>query len=114
MSNNLVTVTAQWTDGTNPAEGNYAFVAQGSLMDSPAVAIVTPVALGQLDATGSLAVPLLASDNFTEGYLTWHVSVRVRGFTSIDVADIEINFANGASQGLFGILEASGWSPPSS
>ena len=109
MTFNSVTVSAQWTDGTTPGEGNYLFSAQGNFMDSSALAVVTPVRLGQLDSTGHLSVFLLASDNFQEGDLNWHILVRVKGAITIDVADVPVNFSLGATQSLFDILTAAGW-----
>lgn len=109
MANNLVHVTAQFTDGTHAGEGNYQFIATGSLAESDTVALVSPVIMGSLDSAGSLAVDLLASDDFFAGQLTWHVIVRVRGMPEIDVSDVVVNFVDGATQGLFGILEANGW-----
>lgn len=127
-NNNSVIITAQWTDGTAFAAGNFEIVASGVLMSSSGVAIVTPFIDGQLDSIGSLSVPagaagsvgtgapgsgvsLLASDNFAAGELTWNFNIKVQGITDILVSDVPVNFANGATQGLFGVLEAAGWSP---
>ncbi len=123
MTANYVTVTASWGTG---AEGNFQFVASGSLMDSAAVAIVTPVIYGQLDTTGAISlvgqatgsgVQLLASDNFGadaagDPELTWNVKIQVQGIPEIAATDIPVNYASGASQGLFSILEAAGWTAP--
>lgn len=125
---NIVVITAQWTDGTAFASGNFEIVASGVLMQSAGVAIVTPFIDGQLDSLGSLSVPaggagstgngaagtgisLLASDNFALGELTWNFKIVVQGITDIVVSDVPVNFVNGATQGLFGVLEAAGWSP---
>ncbi len=119
MTNNYVTVTAQWSDGTNYAQGNYLFIASGALMSSPAVAIVTPVKIGQLDTLGAFSesgaqpntgVRLLASDNFGAGELNWTFRAHIKGIPDIHVEDFAINYTTGATQGLFGILEAAGWS----
>jgi hypothetical protein len=126
--NNNVVVEAQWTDGTAFASGNFQMVASGVLMSSNFIAIVTPFIDGQLDSLGSLSVPagapgtvgngspgtgvaLLASDNFAAGELTWNFKIVVQGITDIVVSDVPVNFALGPTQGLFGILEAAGWSP---
>jgi hypothetical protein len=126
--NNIVVVQAQWTDGTAFASGNFQMVASGVLMSSNFVAIVTPFIDGQLDSAGSLSVPaggagtaggggpgtgvsLLASDNFGAGQLTWNFKIVVQGITDIVVADVPVNFALGATQGLFGLLTAAGWNP---
>jgi hypothetical protein len=130
MAENYVTVSAQWTDGTNFAEGAFQFIASGQLMESTSIAIVTPTIQGQLDEQGSLSVrhlssplnlmnsaaamnsgiPMLASDNFGSGELTWDFRLQVQGITSIFVTDVVLDYSLGASQGLFGILEAAGWS----
>jgi hypothetical protein len=123
---NYVTVTAQWGDGTtNIAEGNYEFVPSGSTMDSSSESIATATIQGTLDTTGSLwngvtpgsGVQLLASDNFgldpdSDPELTWNIKIIVQGVPEIVAADIPVNYANGATQGLFAILEAAGWVPP--
>jgi len=115
MPLNFVTVTATWSDqGAVPkyAEGNYMFIAAGTLMDSSAVAIVIPVIQGQLAAsTPSLSVSLLASDNFAAGQLTWDMHVAVKGIAAISVQNVVVNFSGGASQGLFTVLTAAGWTP---
>lgn len=118
MSFNLVTLHGQWTDGTNYAEGNFLFDADGDLVQDPSTAIVTPVVRGSLDSQGRLwdgktqgsGVSLLASDNFLDGQLTWHILLRIQGWGTADVADVPVNFTLGASQGIFGVLEAAGWS----
>lgn len=117
MTFNHVTVTGQWTDGVTFGEGNFLFDAEGDLMNSTTTAIVTPVIKGQLDTTGKLWTPptlgsgvsLLASDNFLTGQLNWHILLRVQGWPIVDVADVPVLFSNGASQTVFSILEAAGW-----
>lgn len=107
MTNN-VTVTASFGSS---AEGNYLFAATGTLMSDTNVAIVTPVVSGILDSTGNLSAVLLASDNFGAGELTWNCFIVVKGMSPINVQDFTVNFAQGASQNLFTVLEASGWTP---
>lgn len=109
MTNN-VTVTASFGSG---AEGHFLFAATGTLVSDSNVAIVTPVIDGQIDATGTLSVSLLASDNYGAGELTWNVFLSVRGMSDIFVQGFVVNFAQGANQNLFTILEASGWTPSS-
>lgn len=110
---NYVQVTASWTDGVNFAEGNYELIASGILMSSNAVAIVTPVLSGQLvAATPQMSVAVLASDNYGANELTWNFKIQLRGLSDIVVTDVPVLFSLGASQGLFGILEATGWLPP--
>lgn len=115
MPLNTVTVTATWSDHAavpKYAEGNYMFIAAGTLMDSSSVAIVIPIIQGTLvAATPSLSVVLLASDNFTAGQLTWDIHVTVKGIAAITAQQVPVNFSSGASQGLFSILTTSGWTP---
>jgi hypothetical protein len=107
---NSVTVTASFGSS---AEGNYLFAASGTLMSDTNVAIVTPVVEGVLDSSGNLSASLLASDNFGAGELTWNLFASVRGMSDISVQGFAVNFSLGASQNLFTILEASGWTPAS-
>lgn len=131
MPDTFVTVTSQWTSPTSATtnkygNGNFEFVAAGTLMDSAAIAIVYPFISGQLDSLGSLSVPagspgsagtggpgtgvsLLASDNFGAGELQYNIKVIVQGLPSVNAFGIPVNFSNGASQGLFTLLEAAGW-----
>lgn len=133
MADNFVTVQAQWaastpTGGNTFSNGNFEFVAAGLLMRSSAVAIVYPIVLGQLDSLGALSVPtgnpgsvgigapnsgvaLLASDNFAAGELAYDIVIRVQGVPDIHAQDVPVNFALGATQGLFTILQAAGWTP---
>lgn len=105
---NTVTVTASFGSG---AEGHFLFAATGTLMSDANVAIVTPVVEGNIDTSGNLTATLLASDNFGAGELKWNCFVNVRGMSDIVVRGFVVNFALGASQNLFTILEASGWAP---
>ncbi len=116
MPLNSVTVTASWlatgfATGQYP-EGNYQFTASGTLMDSSSIALVFPVFRGVL-INGAFSQALLASDNFTAGFLTWDVLIRVQGMEVIDFRNFAINYSAGASQGLFGILQTAGWVAPS-
>ncbi len=110
MTTNTVTVTANFGAG---AEGHWLFAATGTLMDDTNIAIVTPVITGSLapGGTGLLSSSLLASDNFGTGELLWNVFLDIRGVSSVDFQDFTVNFSLGASQNLFTILRASGWTP---
>lgn len=110
MSENYVTVTASWGDGTNVGQGNYLFHASGALMDGTATAIVTPV-LDDVLKNGALSVQLLASDNYGAGELSWDCTIRIKGFSEIKAQGLIVNHATGATQVLFDILEANGWAP---
>jgi len=110
MSSNFVTVTASLGSG---AEGNWLFAATGTLMDDTNVAIVTPVVKGALlpGGTGVLSAALLASDNFGSGELLWNCFIQIQGLAAIHVTDFAVLFSLGASQNLFTVLKASGWTP---
>lgn len=110
MTTNLVTVTANFGAG---ATGHWLFAASGTLIDDTNVAIVTPVIQGSLlpGGTGLLSAQLLASDNFGAGELLWNIFLSVKGISEIEFQGFTVNFASGASQNLFTILKASGWTP---
>ena len=110
MTTNTVTVTAAFGAG---AEGHWLFAASGTLMDDTNVAIVTPVVSGSLapGGTGLLSAVLLASDNFGAGELYWNIFMEIRGLSEVNFQDFTLNFALGASQNLFTVLRASGWTP---
>lgn len=105
---NLVTVTAAFGDTAN---GDWLFAASGTLMSDDHVAIVTPVVNDVLDASGTLTAALLASDNFGADELNWNCFIRVQGIPAIHVVGFQVNFTDGASQNLFTILTAAGWTP---
>lgn len=105
---NSVTVTESFG---STAQGYYLFAATGTLMDSTDIAIVTPVVQGTLDTSGNLSAVLLASDNFAPGALTWSCYVTVKGLSTIHVVDFTVAYGQGASQTLFAILSAAGWTP---
>jgi hypothetical protein len=110
VTTNLVTVTANFGAG---AEGHWLIAASGTLLDDSNLAIVQPVIVGAMapGGTGLLSASLLASDNFGAGELFWNIFLQVRGQTDVNWQDFAVNFALGASQNLFTILRASGWTP---
>jgi hypothetical protein len=109
MTTNTVTVTASF--GALTGMGDWLFAASGTLMSDANVAIVTPVVNGSLDATGSLSAVLLASDNFSEGELQWNAFIRIQGLPHIHAVGFDVKFSLGATQNLFTVLEAGGWTP---
>ena len=124
MTGNLVTVNATLqTSYGDPGQGHWLFAATGTLMSATYVAIVAPVIDGSLDSNGQLqytnpdtavvseGVPLLASDNFAAGDLLWNFFGSFSGMAAIHVTNMIVNFAGGASQNLFAILAANGWTP---
>lgn len=108
MSTNVVTLTEAYG---STGQGWYLFAATGTLMDDQNLAIVTPVIQGNLDSSGNLSVALLASDNFSAGELTWSCFIEVKGQTLVRVQDFPVYFALGASQRLYTVLAAAGWTP---
>jgi hypothetical protein len=112
MTANLVTVTENFGAGTG---ADWLFAAGGTLVDDAGTAIVTSLVRGSTmpGGTGLLSAPLLASDNFSTGQLLWTCFIRVQGLPEIEVHDFTVTFALGASQNLFTILRASGWTPES-
>lgn len=125
MSNNVVTVNASLMDSEGqPGQGHWLFAATGSLMTSSYVAIVAPVVDGTIDASGQMSwinelgqvvngPQLLASDDFQTGALYWNFFGSFRGMANIHITNMQINFSDGASQNLFTILAANGWTPQS-
>lgn len=108
MSSNLVTVEAAL--GLS-GQGHWLFAATGTLMSDSQIAIVLPVQDGTLDPSGNLSVQLLASDNYSAGELLWNCFAQFQGFAAIHVSGFEVNFALGATQNLWTILETAGWTP---
>ena len=116
MSFNMVTVAITTVDSpadTTTVEGHYCFVPSGvqwPSIDGDSV-IVPAVIQGPL-TNGTANVSLLASDNFASGILTWNVLINIRGIPTINVADVPVNFSDGASQNIFTILtNNAGWTP---
>jgi len=118
MALNLVNVTVSAIgspiDATEP-EGNYTFVPSGTQWPSTdgVSAVVPAVIHGQFAAnTDTATVQLVASDNFSQGVLTWNVLINIRGLPTINVRDVPVNYADGASQNIFTILtNNAGWIP---
>lgn len=106
MTDNVVAVTQAFGSS---AQGNFLFAAQGTYMDSTALAIVTPVVSGQLDPTGNLSASLLASDNFPSGSLFWYITCTVKNFPKIEASNVPVEYSLGSSQNLFSILQNIGY-----
>lgn len=114
MTTNLVTVTIAADVSpadASQAEGNFVFSPSGVMWpDASGKPIVPAVQVGTL-VSGSASVQLVASDNYGAGVLTWDVIINVRGLPTIHVLAVPVNFANGASQNIWTILQPAGWSP---
>ena len=120
MTVNMVTVTIN-VDGS-PAdsagpEGNYIFSPSGVMWPDTSGNPVAPMvqhgaiaaAPGTQAATAS--AQLVASDNYGPGVLTWDVIVNVRGLPTVNVPAVPVNYAAGATQSIWTILQATGWTP---
>lgn len=95
------------------AEGNVVAVPSGAMWpDTNNVPIVPMVVHGTL-VSGTCTLGLVASDNFAAGVLTWDIIINIRGLPTVNVASCVINFASGATQSVWTILTAAGWTPPS-
>lgn len=122
MTVNVVNVTIQ-ADGAPgdllPPEGNYVFTPSGvEWPDSGANPIVPEVIHGSLVGNTGVNPPiaiatveLVASDNFSAGTLLWDVIINLRGLPTVNVADVAVNFSQGATQNVWTILQAAGWTP---
>jgi hypothetical protein len=117
VSLNLVTVTvaamASPVDATAP-EGHFVFVPNGTLWPGvPGSLPIDPqIERGTL-TLGTASVQLVASDNFAASVLNWDVIINIRGLPTINVKAFPVLFASGASQSVWDILAANGWTPVS-
>ena len=137
MTDNFVTLEGQWSDTAGDyASGNYQVIATGTLADSSYVGLSIAVIMGQLDSLGSLSplgisspasmynssatpnsgISILASDNFASGSLTYDFKLVIAGVENIIASNVAVNYSSGATQGIYGVLEAAGWTalPPAS
>jgi hypothetical protein len=105
-----VTVAAD-TSGSSFAEGNVVAIPAGTMWpDTNNVPIVPMVVHGTL-ANGTCTITLVASDNFTAGVLAWDLIINIRGMPTVNVPGCVVNHADGATQSVWGILTAAGWTP---
>jgi hypothetical protein len=121
MSTNtvLVTVAADVSPAdVAKAEGNVVAVPSGVMWpdtsNEPIVPAVVHGTLGDLEnggVAGEAIIELLASDNYATGVLTWDFIINIRGLPTVSVADVPVNFSNGANQSIWTILAATGWTP---
>lgn len=123
MTYNVVSVTVGAS--TSPvdiakAEGNVVAVPAGTqwpdTSNDPIIPAVVHGTLGDgLNGAqpGECILQLVASDNFAAGVLAWDFIINLRGFPTVSVSDVPVNFSSGASQNVWTILAAAGWTPPS-
>lgn len=122
-SYNVVAVTVQADPSpADPAsaEGNVVAVPSGTMWpDTSNNPIVPMVVHGTLGDTlngagpGECIIKLVATDNLPAGVLLWDFIINIRGFPTINVAGAAVNFASGANQSIWAILQTAGWTPPS-
>lgn len=114
MTYNVVNVTVAADNSpadATTAEGNVVAVPSGvEWPDTSGNPIVPMVVHGTLLA-GTCTLALVASDNFAAGVLNWDFIINIRGLPTVNVASVPVNFASGATQNVWTILQAAGWTP---
>lgn len=109
-----VTVTADVSPAdTATAEGNVVAVPSGNMWPDTSNNPIVPMVVHGILASGTCTLSLVASDNFTAGVLNWDFIINIRGLPTINVARVPVNFASGATQSIWPILQAAGWTPVS-
>ena len=100
------------------AEGNVVAIPSGTEWpDTSGNPIVPMVVHGTIGdglngaTAGECIIILVASDNYTAGVLAWDLIINIRGFPTINVSDVPVNFSLGATQNVWTILAAAGWTP---
>jgi hypothetical protein len=114
MSVNVVTVTV--TADASPsdvakAEGNVVAVPSGAMWPDASNNPIVPAVIHAQLANGTCSLSLVASDSFAAGVLTWDFIINIRGLPTVNVASCAVNFTNGATQSVWTILQAAGWTP---
>lgn len=114
MSLNVVTVTV--TADVSPsdqatAEGNVVAVPSGTEWPDTSNNPIVPAVVHGTLASGTCSLSLVASDNFSAGVLAWDFIINIRGLQTINVPSCAVNFSNGATQSVWAILTAAGWTP---
>lgn len=93
------------------AEGNVVAVPSGAMWPDTNNVPIVPMAVHGTLASGTCTIELAASDSFAAGVLTWDIIINIRGMATVNVAGCVVNFANGATQSVWTILQAAGWTP---
>jgi hypothetical protein len=114
MTVNVVTVTV--TADVSPAdvttaEGNVLAVPSGTMWPDTSSNPIVPMVVHSQLVNGTCNLSLVATDNFAAGVLTWDFIINIRGIATINVPAVPVNFANGATQSVWAILQAAGWAP---
>ena len=100
------------------AEGNAVAVPSGTEWpDASGNPIVPMVVHGTIGdglngaTAGECILVLVSSDNFATGVLNWDLIVNIRGLPTVNVPGVPVNFSLGATQNVWTILAAAGWTP---
>jgi hypothetical protein len=117
MTANMVTVVIAASpspaDTGITAEGNYIFSPNGTQWPGTpgSLPVVPMIQQGHL-TNGTGSVQLLASDNFSSSViLSWDIIINIRGLPTVNFPDAPVNFALGATQSVWDILNNAGWVP---
>ena len=114
MPVNLVTVTVTVDDSpadTGSPEGNFLFTSSGVMWPDASNFPIVPMVVHGTLVNGTATASLVATDNFAAGVLTWDVTINIRGIPTIQVSGVPVKFSLGATQSIWTILSAAGWSP---
>lgn len=114
MTYNLVTVVVAAQSSpidAVPPEGRFVFSPNGVMWPGTlgSLPIIPDIQQGTL-TLGTASVQLVASDNFALGVLYWDVIINIRGLPTVNASAITVNYATGASQSIWDILSAAGYS----
>ena len=80
-------------------------------MTAPNIVNIQVEADSSLSTPGECQIALVASDNYAAGVLAWDLIINIRGLPTVNVSDVTVNFSNGATQNVWTILAAAGWTP---
>ena len=93
------------------AEGNAIAVPDGLQWPDPGNNPIVPMVVKGTLQNGTTTLVLAASDSFAANVLTWDFIINIRGLPTVNVPNVPVNFANGATQSVWTILSAAGWLP---
>ena len=114
MTVNTVTVTIAASDSpADPGspEGNFVFTPSGMMWPDASNLPIAPAVVHGALVNGTATAVLLASDSFAPGILLWDVTINIRGLPTVSASGVPVNFSSGASQTIWSILAAAGWTP---
>lgn len=119
MTVNLVNVVVaadgspadQTPSGLETPEGYAVAVPDGTRWPDANNLPIAPMVQKEALINGTATLQLVASDNYSAGVLAWDFIINIRGFPTVNVAQVPVNFASGATQSVWTILAAAGWTP---